>query len=234
MKQFAWSAGATLCALAALVQQTAAWQAPPQQTPLPARAGGRGRGPAPIQLKPEDLARIKDKSEQIEAIVQDLRTKHTDPALVGDVEVYAKAGRFLLEYPELIATQNALDHSTLVLDQGMERGKQLQTGQSPWTSAKSQIHAYYSELDGSVQPYHISLPADYDPQKPVRLYVWLHGRQNNTTESEFIYSFMNTRAARQRACRRSGPDPARLLRPYQRRRLALGRRGRRLRSHRGS
>jgi hypothetical protein len=44
-----------------------------------------------------------------------------------------------------------------------------------------------------VQPYHISLPANYDPTKPTRLYVWLHGRQNNTTESEFIFSFMNPR-----------------------------------------
>jgi hypothetical protein len=162
-----------------------------QQPPAPAPA--RGRGPVQIQVKPEDLAKIKDKTDQIEAAVKELRAKHADAALLGDVEVYAKAGRFLIEYPELINTQAALDHSALVLDQGLERAKQLQAGQSPWTEGKSQIHAYYSELDGSVQPYHITLPANYDPAKPTRLYVWLHGRQNNTTESEFIYSFMNTR-----------------------------------------
>ena len=159
----------------------------------PGRAGGRGRGPAPAQATSEDLARIKDKTEQIEAIVKDLRAKHADAALVGDVDVYAKTGRFLLEYPELMITQPQIDHSAVVLDQGIERGKALQGGQAPWTTGKSRIHAYYSELDGSVQPYHLSLPADYDPAKPVRLYVWLHGRQNNTTESEFIFSFMNPR-----------------------------------------
>ena len=138
-------------------------QQPPAQTPPAApagRGGGRGRGPAPAQPKPEDLSHIKDKSEQIEAIVRDLRAKHADAALVGDVEVYAKAGRFLLEYPELMITQPQIDHSTTVLDQGIERGKALQGGQSPWTTGKSQIHAYYSELDGSVQPYHLAFPAD--------------------------------------------------------------------------
>ena len=36
------------------------------------------------------------------------------------------------------------------------------------------------------------------PPKPTRLYVWLHGRQNNTTESEFIYSFQRQRPGQQR------------------------------------
>ncbi len=92
-----------------------------------------------------------------------------------------------------MGTQNAIDHSMVVLDQGIQRAKDLASGQSPWNTGNSQIHAYYSAIDGSVQPYHVSLPANYDPAKPARLYVWLHGRQNNTTESEFIYSFMNPR-----------------------------------------
>jgi len=175
-----------ICLISALAQQ------PP--APASGRGGrGGGRGGPPVQPKPEELAQIKSKSEQIESIVADLKTRHADAALVGDVEVYAKAGRFLLEFPELFGNQNAIDHSMIVLDQGIERGKQLQSGQSPWTTGKSQIHAYYSTLDGSIQPYHITLPADYDPNKPARLYVWLHGRQNNTTESEFIFGFMNPR-----------------------------------------
>jgi pimeloyl-ACP methyl ester carboxylesterase len=169
----------------------------PPATPAPPAAGrgaGRGRGgPPPVQPKPEDLARIKAKSEQIESLITQLKAKHADPDLTGDVEVYAHTGRMLLEFPELITTQNAIDHSAVVLDQGIERANQLLSGQSPWTTGQSQIHAYYSAIDGSVQPYHVSLPADYDPAKPTRLYVWLHGRQNNTTESEFIFSFMNPR-----------------------------------------
>ena len=153
----------------------------------PRRAGADAARP-PIQPKAEELAQIRAKSEQIEGKVKDLRAKHADADLVGDVEVYAKAGRILLEYPELFGTQNAIDHAMVVLDQGIERARQLSDGASPWNSGKKQIHAYYSAIDGSVQPYAITLPEGYDPAKPARLYVWMHGRQNNTTESEFIFS----------------------------------------------
>ncbi len=149
--------------------------------------------PRPIQPKPEALALIQTKSERIEFLVKGLQNKHAEADLIGDVAVYAKAGRFLLEFPELMTTQAAIDHAAVVLDQGLERGSQLLNGQAPNQAEPSQIHAYYSAMDGSVQPYHISLPASYDPSKPTRLYVWLHGRQNNTTESEFIFSFMKPR-----------------------------------------
>ncbi len=153
----------------------------------------RRGGPPPLEPKPEDLAQIKAKSERIEATVKELKAKHTDPDQVGDVEVYAKAGRFLLEFPELIGTQAAMDHSMLVLDRGIERAQQLSSGTAPWNEGKKQIHAYYSAMDGSVQPYAITLPDGYDASKPARLYVWMHGRQNNTTESEFLFSQQNYR-----------------------------------------
>lgn len=190
MKRFAAFAIAMLAAGLALVN-VVAQQAPapaPQQVPAaPGRAGGRGATP-PFQPAPEDLAQIKARSEQIEAIVKDLKAKHANPDLIGDVEVYAKAGRFLLEFPELVNSRNAIDHSTTVLDQGIARARQLQSGESPWNTGKKQVHAYYSAIDGSVQPYAITLPEGYDPNRPARLYVWMHGRQNNTTESEFIFS----------------------------------------------
>src|SRR5262249_48263544 len=150
-----------------------------------------GRGAPPIQPKPEELAQIKAKAEQIETAVHELKAKHANSDLVADVEVYAKAGRFLLEFPELFGTQAAIDHSLTVLDQGIERAKQLSGGQSPWNTGRKQIHAYYSAIDGSVQPYAVTLPENYDPAKPARLYVWMHGRQNNTTESEFLFAQQN-------------------------------------------
>lgn len=158
----------------------------PQQPAPPAGRGGRGA--PPIQPKAEELEQIRAKSEQIEGFVKELRSKHVDADLLGDVEVYAKAGRMLLEFPELFGTQNAIDHSLVVLDQGTARAKQLSDGASPWNAGKKQIHAYYSAIDGSVQPYAVTLPEGYDPAKPARLYVWMHGRQNNATESEFIFS----------------------------------------------
>jgi hypothetical protein len=175
-------------AVLTLSVSTCAQQPPPAGTPPAPAAGRGGRGAPPIQPKPEELAQIKSKAEQIESLVASLKSKHGDADLIGDVEVYAKAGRFLLEFPELFGTQAAVDHSMTVLDQGIARARQLQNGDSPWTTGKKQIHAYYSAVDGSVQPYAITLPENYDPAKPARLYVWMHGRQNNTTESEFIFN----------------------------------------------
>jgi hypothetical protein len=153
--------------------------------PLEAQQGP----PTPVVAKPEELAQIRSKTEQIEDIVGELKAKHADATLTGDVAVYAHTGRMLLEFPELFGNQAAIDHAMETLDSGVERAKQLEAGQSPWVQGKSRIYAYTSQIDGSLQPYHVSLPANYDPSKPARLYVWLHGRQNNTTEAAFIYSF---------------------------------------------
>jgi hypothetical protein len=163
-----------------------------------AQQPGRGQTkgtlpPASITAKPDELARIKDKTEQIEALVKELKAQHADPMLLGDVEVYAKAGRMLLEIPDMFGSQAAVEHAFAVLDQGIERGRQLKANQPQWNQGKKQIHAYYSEIDGAVLPYGITLPESYDPTKPTRLYVWLHGRQNNTTEAEFIHGFLTPR-----------------------------------------
>ena len=165
------------------------------QQPAPA---GRGRGstpppPPPVVAKAEELAKVREKTEQIEALVKDLKSKNAKPEFLGDVDVYAKAGRMLLEFPDMYGTQAAIDHSFEVLDEGIARAKQLLSNQPLWNQGKKQIHAYYSEIDGAVLPYGVTLPENYDPSKPARLYVWLHGRQNNTTESEFIYGFQHPR-----------------------------------------
>ena len=148
---------------------------------------------APFVASPADLSRIQAKSTQIETAVAELKAGRADPTLIGDVEVYAHAGRMLLEFPELFGNQAAVDHAMETLDTGLARAKALQAGQSPWATGDSRLYAYTSKIDGSVQPYHVSLPAHYDPAKPARLYVWLHGRQNNTTEAAFIYGFDHPR-----------------------------------------
>ena len=63
-----------------------------RRTQQPPAGRGGGRGAPSIQPKAEELAAIRAKSEQIEAAVKDLRAKHADPDLLGDVEVYAQSG----------------------------------------------------------------------------------------------------------------------------------------------
>ena len=43
-----------------------------------------------------------------------------------------------------------------------------------------------SRIDGSVQPYGLTIPASYDGSKPMRLDVWLHGTQQQNNEVRFI------------------------------------------------
>jgi hypothetical protein len=189
MKLFHLSAAVAALALASAgVAQTPA--APPASPPAPAKKQSAANQPA-LTAKPEELAKIKAKTEQIAALVKALKAQRAQPELVTDVEVYAHAGRMLLEYPDMFGSQAAIEHAFATLDQGIERGQQLQANKPQWNSGKRQIHAYTSEIDGAVLPYGVTLPENYDPTKPTRLYVWLHGRQNNTTETEFIYGFLN-------------------------------------------
>src|SRR5262249_54800690 len=99
-------------------------------TPQP----GAKKAPAPVSVtaKPDELAKIKDKTEQIEALVKECKAKHADPVLLGDVEVYAKAGRMLGEIPDMFGSQAAIEHAFKVLDQGIERARQLQNNEPQW------------------------------------------------------------------------------------------------------
>jgi hypothetical protein len=148
-----------------------------------------GGQPPPIQPKPEELARVKFKADEIGALLKGVKA---DPDVLADVEVYAKAGHFILEFPQTFFTQEGIDQALAVLDQGIERAKQLKAGNKPWLEGKGRkILGHRSALDGSVQPMGVTIPDSYDGSRPVRLYVWLHGRNQRLSEANFIYNFPN-------------------------------------------
>ena len=166
--------------LASLAQPPA--PAPPKALPA--------KGQPPIVPQAEELKLIESKVSEIEAALRAL--PKTSPELVPDVEVFAKSGRFLLEFPQTFFTQAGIDQAIAVLEQGLARARQLQKGTADWATGKGRkIHGYRSALDGSVQPYGVTVPDSYDGKTPTRLYVWLHGRDQTLTESSFIYKFPN-------------------------------------------
>lgn len=165
-----------------------------QQPPQPAVPGRGGRGPAapPPQLTAEQKGQYQSKIDELDRAVAGFRAKKVNPDLIADVEIYAKAGKWLLEFPQGFATAPNVQAFLSVLDQGLERARLLKDGQSPWVSEKGRkVLGYYSALDGSVQPMGVTIPESYDAAKPTRLYVWLHGRNNTLTEASFINNIRN-------------------------------------------
>src|SRR5687768_17385972 len=143
----------TLLALSLFLQVAVAQSSAPAAAPS-SRGGGQARKtPAPpIKAKPEELAKIREKTGQIAALVRELKAKRATAELVTDVEVFAHAGRMLLEYPDMFSNQAAIEHAFTTLDQGIERGRQLQSNQPQWSQGKKRIHAYTSEIDGAILP----------------------------------------------------------------------------------
>jgi len=79
-----------------------------------------------------------------------------------------------------------------LLNQAALRGKQrvesLERGERPWQSKRGRtILGYISRVDGSVQPYGVVVPKNYDPAVPLRLDVVLHGSTRPVGMSELRF-----------------------------------------------
>ena len=147
-----------------------------------------GGQPPPIQPKPEELQAVKTKADEIDALLKGVQA---EADVLADVEIYSKAGHFLHEFPQTFFTQEGIDQALTVLDQGLERARQLRAGRRPWLEGKGRrVHGHRSPLDGSVQPMGVTIPDSYDGSRPVRLYVWLHGRDQRLSEASFIARFL--------------------------------------------
>ena len=108
-----------------------------------------------------------------------------------DAQIFVKGITWALRYePNLKLADAAL------IDDALERGKQrrdaIAGGKQPWAVSKGRlIRGYVSTVDGSVQPYRVSIPASYDPAKPMRLDVVLHGsmRSYGLSELQWMHGF---------------------------------------------
>jgi hypothetical protein len=162
---------------------------PPRLSPTPAPPPSAPKlvPPPPVKLTAAEQARLDASVAELERLVSGLKAAKADPDLVADVEIYHKAGHWLQQFPEEFFTAEDVKAAFRVLDDGIARGKQLAAGQAPWLRTPGRrIHGFRSELDGSVQLYGLRVPESYDGVAPVRLYVWLHGRDQKNSEASFI------------------------------------------------
>jgi hypothetical protein len=103
------------------------------------------------------------------------QTPAVKPDYLADAEIYAKAVSWALRYDEKLAPADAALLKR-ALELGAERAAALEANKQPWATKKGRVvRAFRSVVDGSVQPYGVIVPAHYDPTRPIRLDVVLHG-----------------------------------------------------------
>jgi predicted peptidase len=143
--------------------------------------------PVGNDIPAEDLAEIKKGLAELQQLIKDIG-KHD---LLPDVQIYEKAVRWALEYKEIYDGKGAKPATNVkkVLAAGIERAKQLKEGKAPWaTQTGAVVRGYKSKIDGSVQPYWLILPANYDfnGKAKHRLDFWWHGRGETLSEANFM------------------------------------------------
>jgi predicted esterase len=156
---------------------------------------------APPPVTEPDAATKKEIAARLEKLEQRLahleKRGVKDPGLSG-VAIYAKAGRWITRHNEFYGKDSAawtLD----VLADGLLRANQASQGDYPWfyRNGASITRAYRSSIDGSLQPYAVTFPADYgkDQARTWRIDVVLHGRDTGLTEVKFLHEHSGDKPA---------------------------------------
>lgn len=140
--------------------------------------------PPGIQLSPDDRASLEAGLKQLDAAIAPV-AKHP---LVADVRIFREAVRIALQYNEFFKPEEPAKAKQL-LEAGLDRARSLAKGEAPWTSQTGLVvRGYVSEIDGSVQPYGLVVPASWSPKERGRwrLDAWFHGRNETLSEVNFL------------------------------------------------
>ncbi|HEY2951540.1 MAG TPA: prolyl oligopeptidase family serine peptidase [Verrucomicrobiae bacterium] len=194
--------------IAALISAAGAVEAAEATAALASRVPPPG-----IRISASDRAELEAGLAELAREIDALRVLHHDDGFMlrrlPDVEIFHKAVDWPLRYDEFYRS-NEVSIARGLLKQGRERARALREGQTPWLTATGLVvRGYRSEVDGSVQPFGLVIPATFQPGRAAdyRLDVWLHGRDNNLTELKFM-------ADRQRSAGEFAPSNAVVLHTY--------------------
>jgi pimeloyl-ACP methyl ester carboxylesterase len=127
-------------------------------------------------ISPEQRATLVAECSKLDARLDSLRRRGSAAAgFAADAALYPKAAAWALRYQENLSSG---DLATIrrALERGEERAAALEAGAPPWDRKRGRlVRGYVSDVDGSVQPYGLVVPSRYDPARPMRLDVVLHG-----------------------------------------------------------
>lgn len=149
--------------------------------------------PVGNELAKEDSAEIEGDLAVLQGLIKEIGTHE----LLSDVLIYEKAVRWALVYKELYDAPPPKNGKALpaggnvrkVLAAGLQRAKQMKDGNTPWTTQTGYVlRGYRSRIDGSVQPYGLFVPKEYDykGENRHRLDFWWHGRGETLSEANFM------------------------------------------------
>jgi predicted esterase len=145
-----------------------------------------------------EKARLEKGANQLNAEIDELvaQRERLDARLVADVRVFAKGVEWCVRHDEFHKPRNGKGKTAWVkycdsaLETGNKRLQLLRENKKPWsTQTGSSIRGYTSRVDGSIQPYAISLPSNFADAKPGQrwpLHVKLHGRGGTRNEVRFF------------------------------------------------
>jgi dienelactone hydrolase len=155
---------------------------------------------APPSKKPDAkiLKAIETKSDRLDRALQSLQRKGVSDLWLAQAAIGIQAADRIVGNDEFF--QDSYVNWTLeALDMALLRAKLMESGEFAWASTPgfSTIRAYRSAIDGSLQPYAVTLPAAYgrEPRK-WRIDVVLHGRGKNLNEVSFIHQHHDKPAAK--------------------------------------
>jgi len=134
-----------------------------------------------------ELTAARDRlQQQMRALAEQSRRTGTPRAdQLPDAEIYVDGLDRTLRQELFFATRDVAN-AQAVIKEGEARIAALKGGQAPWESTKSGIVVlgHRSKVDGTAQPYQVSIP----DRPTTRLEVLLHGRAGTLSEVNFLAS----------------------------------------------
>jgi dienelactone hydrolase len=147
---------------------------------------------APPSKPPDDSTRkaIIEKTKQLGELVDAMRRNGGRDPQLADIEIFHKAAAWIVRQNEFYQPE-AGAWTLAALEEGLRRAALAGKGEAPWLDRTgcTIVRGHRSRIDGSVQPFAVTYPADYgkDRTKSWRLDVVLHGRDPSLTEVKFLH-----------------------------------------------
>ncbi|WP_299291620.1 prolyl oligopeptidase family serine peptidase [uncultured Mucilaginibacter sp.] len=142
-----------------------------------------------IQIPEADEKELETGLQEFAKTISQLKLKQDKftASLLPDVLIYYKAIDYALKYHEFFHSEEVASAKKL-LQTGRQRAVDLLEGKAPWTTQKGEVvRGYISKIDGSVQPYGLSIPEnDGLKEAKYNLSFWFHGRGEYLSELNFI------------------------------------------------